>query len=93
MIDLSPKAVHGVVVVKDTRSTKLTPSSFNDQSGSVMSNSLSSSSWVTVTPLLPMLVSVGVRLDSNSRHAHALAEDRHPKRCRRHGGRPPTERS
>ena len=91
MIDLSPKAVHGVVVVKDTRSTKLTPSSFNDQSGSVMSNSLSS--WVTVTPLLPILVSVGVRLDSNSRHTHALAEDRHPKRCRRDGGRPPTERS
>ena len=78
-------------MVKDTRSPQLAS---NDQPRSVVSSTLS---WVTVapSPLLhaPMLVSVGVRLDSDSRHAHALAEDRHPKRCRRHDGRPPTERS
>ena len=76
----SPKAVHGVVVVKDTRSPQLSSSS-NDEPRSVVSSTLSS--WVTVapSPLLhgPMLVSVGVRLDSDSRHAHALPEDRHPR--------------
>ena len=77
----SPKAVR-VVVLKDNWS--LLTSSSNHQPRSV-STTLSSCSWVAVTPLLlkvsttsahHLLVVVGVRLDDR-RHAHALAEDRH----------------
>ena len=93
----SPKAVR-VVVLKDNWS--LLTSSSNHQPRSV-STTLSSCSWVAVTPLLlkvpttsahHLLVVVGVRLDDR-RHAHALAEDRHlrERRCRPLDGRPPTE--